>query len=113
MGITNSLISAAVIVGTVACCSFEPNVNKQAVPELPNASCVIEIASEPSPTVLIASNAPYVARDEKLELVKLLYMEAGIQSRKCKEMVAGVVMNRLCFCALNPDSDAGSDVFRH
>ena len=95
MGITNSILSAVVIIGTVACCSCEPNVNKQVAPELPNTSGVIEVASEPSPTILIASNAPYVTRDEKLELVKLLYLEAGVQSRECKEMVAAVVLNRL------------------
>lgn len=95
MGITNSLLSAVVIIGTVACCSCEPNVNKQAVPEFPNTSGVMEIASEPSPIITVASNAPYVTRDEKLELVKLLYLEAGVQSRECKEMVAAVVMNRL------------------
>ena len=95
MGITNSLLSAVVIVGTVACCSCEPNVNKQAIPELPNTSGVMEIASEPSPIITVASNTPAVTREEKLELVKLLYLEAGVQSHECKEMVAAVVMNRL------------------
>lgn len=95
MGITNSILSVVVIVGTVACCSCEPNVNKQAVPELPNTPGVMEMVSEPSPTMLVASNAPYVTRDEKLELVKLLYLEAGVQSRECKEMVAAVTINRL------------------
>lgn len=85
MGIYNTVLSSAVIVALIGSCTIEPNV------ETPKEQQIIE----PSPIVVLASNQPIVSREEKLELVKLLYLEAGVQSYECKEMVAAVVMNRL------------------
>lgn len=85
MGIYNTVLSSAVIIAFIGSCTIEPNV------ETPKEQQIIE----PSPIITVASNQPTVSREEKLELVKLLYLEAGVQSRECKEMVAAVVINRL------------------
>ena len=86
MGIYNSILSSVVLATLIGSCCIEPS-TEQSSPK--------EQIIEPSPIIVLASNTPAVTRDEKLELVKLLYLEAGVQSRECKEMVAGVVMNRL------------------
>ena len=85
MNMYNTIVNSAVIVALIGSCTVEPNV--EASKE--------QIIIDPSPILVLASNQPSVTRDEKLELVKLLYLEAGVQSKECKEMVAGVVMNRL------------------
>lgn len=83
--IYNTILSTAVLVTLVGPCTIEPST------ELPLPAEPMNPSASP---VLIAENRPSVTRDEKLEFVKLLYLEAGVQSRRCKEMVAGVVANR-------------------
>lgn len=94
MGVLNSVIGSALIMGIVVGCCFEPSVDNQPMPAIPNESEAVKLAFEP-PAMLALSPMPKKHTEaEREDFVRLIYLEAGVQSYGCKEMVAAVVMNR-------------------
>lgn len=101
----NSLFQTAVIISLVGCCSIEPAVEVPVREPLPEtaAGYVIHTEQMPESDALysdgeeseIAYAKPLLSQKDTDTLARLVYLEAGICSYRCKELVASCVVNRM------------------